>query len=106
MGLVGWIHQKQLPALMRQPDQGRRQQCQLAVAGYPEQFGQRAAGPAMPVQQRIQMRVAGGDAHWSGWGAGGAAQVWMSRQKGGKGGKWLVHGNGPGTANKYCEYVQ
>ncbi len=106
MGLVGWIHQKQLPALMRQPDQGRRQQCQLPVAGHSEQFGQCAARPAVPAQQGVQMRVAGGDARWSGWGAGGAAQMRMSRQKGGKDGKWLVHGNGPGTANKYCEYVQ
>ncbi len=106
MGLVGWVHQKQLPALMRQLDQGRRQQCQLAVAGHSEQFGQRATGPAAPVQQGIQMRVAGGDARRPGWGAGGAAQVRMSRQKDGKGGKWLVHGNSPGTANEYCEYVQ
>ncbi len=92
MGLVGWLHQKQLPALVYQPSQSRRQQCQLAVAGYPEQFGQRAAGPAMPVQQGIQMRVAGGDAGRPGWSIDGAAQMRMLRQKGGKGGEGLVHG--------------
>lgn len=92
MGLVGWVHQKQLPALVYQPSQGRRQQCQLAVTGYPEQFGQRAAGPAMPVQLRVQMRVAGGDTGRPGWSIDGAAQVRMLRQKGGQGSARLVHG--------------
>ena len=92
MGLVGWVHQKQLPALVYQPSQSRCQQCQLAVAGRPEQFGQRAAGPAMPVQLCVQMRVAGGDPGRPGWGIDSAAQVRMLRQKGGQGSERLMHG--------------